>query len=109
MKYKVNVAFTLERTYTLEVDAPSWRKAESMAIDQAMDGLQVDCTHITDTSVDFEQQTQNCEGCGKEYAIPTSDAPEAPLAWTEDYEYCAECGAKMEREDAEQTRKETVR
>ena len=99
MKFQVNITLTATKTFSYEIDAPGWKKAESEAFDRAMGDFNATGEDATEDGIDFEQLTHECEECGKEYAIPTADKPEAPLAWKEDYEYCAECGAKIEAEN----------
>ena len=106
MKYIVEVTVKAEVTYTVEVEESSESKAEDAACGmwrtEAPSDFQVEKGYITDWEVEVEQQTQECEECGKEYAVPTSDNPDAPLAWKEDYCYCAECGEQiLAKESAE--------
>lgn len=101
MKFKVSITLTASKTFTYTVDAPTWKKAEYEAYDRAIDEFKPTGEDATEDGMDFEQQTCNCEECGKEYPIPTADEPDAPLAWKEDYEYCAECGAKIDAAEAE--------
>ena len=99
MKYKFNYTLTATKTYSYEIDAPNYRKAENEAYDRAIGDFTATGDDAEEDGIDFEQLTCNCEECGKEYPIPTADNPIAPQAWKEDYEYCAECGAKIEAED----------
>jgi hypothetical protein len=101
-KYKVEVTVKAEVTYTVEVEASSERKAEDLAAgmwrEKTPDDFQVAKGYITDWQTEAEQQTHDCEECGKEYAVTTAAALSTE-AWKEDQDYCAECGAKIQAEE----------
>ena len=100
MKYKVKVSLVATQEFEYEIEANTERKAEDAAFDKAMDNFNISSADLTDTSYDVDKQTHECDECGVEYEIPTSDRAEAPNAWAEDYHFCAKCGAAMEAEEA---------
>ena len=101
-KYNVEVTITAEVTYTVEVEADSESKADDLATAQwrtmTPDDFQVEKGYIINWETEAEQQTHNCDECGKEYPVTTGRTLSTE-AWKEDQDYCAECGAKIEAEE----------
>lgn len=98
-KFKAKVTIKAEYEYEAEVEEDTEAKAEDTASRQWREKMpedfQVEKGYITELSVEAEQQTDICPDCGTEHTIPTADNTEAD-SWSEDYEYCKPCGAKIE-------------
>ena len=102
-KYKVKVVIIAQCEYEVEVEASSDANADQIATGMWRDKVpdfQVNQGYITSNEAEVDQLTAECKRCGVEYPIPNDDEPDAPLAWNEDYEYCAKCGAEILAEEA---------
>ena len=100
MKFKVKITLKAEKTFDYEIEADSERSAGDKAFDKAIDEFTATGSDTEEENCEVEQQTAECEECGKEYNIPTNDRSQSdcPEACPEDYSYCVDCGAKITAE-----------
>jgi hypothetical protein len=92
-KFKVKVSITAMCEYEVELDTDNEDQAEDCALklwrEKTPEDFQVEKGYITDWEVEAEQISATCPDCNKEHAMADS--------WSEDRDYCKECGAKIEQ------------
>jgi hypothetical protein len=107
-RFKVRVKVMAAVEYDIEVDAATENKAEQKATtrqnvrDHLPSDFAVAYGYITDTEIDkTDRLTYVCEHCETEYAADVDPVkqPEALQPWTEDQDFCANCGPLIVAEE----------